>query len=76
MKENDILLGTFADDYLHSLPDNLLKQYSVLLQEVDPDIFQWITNKTAVPEHLDNEIMKMLKTHVRNNPTKYKRILH
>ncbi len=76
MKENDIILGTFADKYLSTLPDNLLVQYSVLLQEVDPDLFQWITNKVPVPERLDNEIMKMLKKHVRDNPTNYKRVLN
>lgn len=32
MHENDLLLGTFADKYLNTLSDPLLKQYEELLQ--------------------------------------------
>jgi succinate dehydrogenase flavin-adding protein (antitoxin of CptAB toxin-antitoxin module) len=73
MKENDLILGTFADKYLQNMNELQVKQYYALLQEVDPDLFLWLTNKQPAPSNHDNEILSMIKEHVRNNPLQYKR---
>jgi len=72
MLENDLLLGSFAAKNLGLLPEHLLDQYDRLLQEVDPDIFAWITGAQDVPEKHNNEIMRLLQQHSRANPLNYR----
>jgi len=72
MLENDLLLGSFAKKYLRSLSPEELQQYDRLLQEVDPDIFAWLTGALPVPRHHDNAVMRRLREHVRADPLKYK----
>ncbi len=47
MLENDLILGSFADKYLSTLQDPLLKQYEKLLQQSDVDLVAWITGKCS-----------------------------
>jgi len=70
MHENDLLLGTFAEKHLETLNEPLLTQYEALLQEIDPDIFGWITGKPCPPQ-FDNDIMSMIRKHTKDNPLKY-----
>ncbi len=35
-RENDLLLGSFADKHLDTLQDPQLKQFELLLEEIDP----------------------------------------
>jgi len=72
MLENDLLLGTFAAKNLQALAPPLLDQYDSLLQEVDPDIFAWITGTKDVPEKHNNEIMRLLQQHAQKNPLNYR----
>ena len=65
MLENDLLLGTFSEKYLQTMDEPLITQYEVLLRQTDKEIFEWITNKAPVPSHVDNDIMKLLKNHVK-----------
>jgi succinate dehydrogenase flavin-adding protein (antitoxin of CptAB toxin-antitoxin module) len=65
MLENDLLLGTFSEKYLNTMEEPLISQYELLLRQTDKEIFEWITNKSAVPKLLDNDIMKQLKAHVK-----------
>lgn len=72
MHENDLLLGSFCKDNLEKLNEEQLKQYESILQELDPDIFSWISQNKPCPPEFDNEVMKMLQEHVRSNPLNYK----
>ncbi|EGG23085.1 DUF339 family protein [Cavenderia fasciculata] len=71
MLENDLLLGTFATKHLHSFTDAQLKKYDIIIQQPDPDIYNWVLSKDIVPEELDNDVMKLLQHHCQNNPLGY-----
>ncbi|KAF1993642.1 DUF339-domain-containing protein [Amniculicola lignicola CBS 123094] len=43
--ESDLLLSTFADAHLSSLPPHLLQQYDLFLDENDWDIYYWATQE-------------------------------
>lgn len=62
IKEADILLGSFADQFLHDMTDEQLDKYETLLREADSDLVAWITNDRPAPEHYDHDVMKMLKS--------------
>ena len=61
-KEADILLGSFADQFLHDMTDEQLNKYETLLREADSDLVAWITNDRPAPEHYDHDVMTMLKS--------------
>ncbi|XP_043472677.1 uncharacterized protein LOC122505246 [Leptopilina heterotoma] len=69
MLENGLLLSTFAKKYLDSFDDNQLKLYDRLinLPSNDWDIFYWATNVKPTPAEFDNEIMDLLKKHIKND---------
>jgi len=48
-RENDLLLGRFADAYLESMTHEELTQYERLLAQPDPDIYDWVVQKKPVP---------------------------
>ena len=59
-KETDTLLGEFAARHLAALPDELIDQYEALLDNDDPDLYQWISGQKPLPLERDNDIMKLL----------------
>ncbi|PCI49344.1 MAG: succinate dehydrogenase assembly factor 2 [Alphaproteobacteria bacterium] len=61
IKEADILLGHFADNYLGGLTIEQLDRYENLLREPDLKIVAWITKDTPAPDHLQNDVMDMLQ---------------
>lgn len=69
MLENDLLLSTFANKYLHAMTAEQTELYDTLINEPsnDWDIFYWATNKKTVPDEYNNEIMDLLRVHVRND---------
>ena len=48
-KETDKILGGFARAKLEQLNDIELDEFEALLEEQDPDIFDWLTGKQPVP---------------------------
>lgn len=62
IKEADILLGYFADNYLDKLTLAQLDHYERLLREPDPAIVAWITGDRPVPDYLENDVMDMLRS--------------
>lgn len=68
MLENDLLLSTFVSKYLNEMTQGQVTKYDHLINNVsnDWDIYYWATNLKPVPEEYDNEIMAMLKKHVKN----------
>jgi succinate dehydrogenase flavin-adding protein (antitoxin of CptAB toxin-antitoxin module) len=59
-KETDLLLGTFAYKHLSELTDEELVQFSHLLEEPDWDIYNYLTGKDQIPEHLKTDVMEKL----------------
>lgn len=69
MLENGLLLSTFAKRYLQEFDENQLKQYDHLINHPsnDWDIFYWACEKVPTPQEYDNDVMKLLKKHVKND---------
>jgi antitoxin CptB len=60
-KEMDHLLGKFADAHLDDLPEDLLNAYDVLLEESDPDLYNWITGREPPPDHVSAPLIELMK---------------
>lgn len=68
MLENGLLLSTFAAEHLNKMNESQLDLYDNLINQVsnDWDIYYYATNIKEIPTEYDNEIMDMLKKHVKN----------
>jgi antitoxin CptB len=63
MKENDLLLGAFADRHLAALSDADVAWFEeLLLHNNDIDLYNWVTGKEPLPEILDHPVMRMLQS--------------
>ena len=71
IKENDLLLGTFSERYLATMEEKELRLFYDLLQEIDWDIYYWITKRSDPPAKYQGELMKKLQDHCQSNPLKY-----
>lgn len=76
MLENGLILSTFAGKYLHSFNEDQLNMYDKLinLPSNDWDLYYWATGIRDTPNEFQNEIMELLKRHVKNElkETRYK----
>jgi antitoxin CptB len=59
-KETDLILGQFADCFLSQMTSTELESYTVILQQTDADIVDWITRNTEVPQELQSSVMQKL----------------
>lgn len=68
MLENDILLSTFVSKYLNTMTPEQVTKYDHLINNVsnDWDIYYWATDLKPTPPEYDNDIMEMLRRHVKN----------
>ena len=62
-REMDLLLGSFADAYLASFSSEQLDMYEAMLNENDPDLYNWIIGKDRLPTELQNSVMQKLCGH-------------
>jgi antitoxin CptB len=47
-READLLIGSFADEHLDGFAPEQLDRFEALLEEVDADLVDWITGRSAV----------------------------
>ena len=60
--EADILMGSWAAEHVPRLSEKELNYYEIMLDEETIDIFNFITCKDPLPDHLlGNPVMKMLQ---------------
>lgn len=59
-KEADLILGRFADTYLDTFDNKQLDVYEWLLDQSDPEIYDWVTGRTPVPTVFDNDVTRLL----------------
>ncbi|KII87920.1 hypothetical protein PLICRDRAFT_111889 [Plicaturopsis crispa FD-325 SS-3] len=65
--ESDLLLSTFARDFLADMQEEELREYDKLLDEPDWDIYYWATGKRERPERWANSaVLEKLAVHARN----------
>jgi antitoxin CptB len=61
MRENDLLIGAFADRHLAELQDADVEWLEWLLMTHDDlDLYNWITGREPVPAELDHPVMRSL----------------
>lgn len=68
MLENGLILSTFARKYLNSFDKEQLSLYDKLINKPsnDWDLYYWATGVKETPTEFQNEIMDLLKRHVKN----------
>jgi antitoxin CptB len=59
-RELDLLLGPFADARLDTMDATELDQYEAVLQVPDPDIYNWIVQREAIPEHERSAVLNRI----------------
>jgi antitoxin CptB len=60
-RENDILLGQFAQAHIGGFGAAELDQWEQLLQAPDNDIFDWVSGMVPVPADQDTPVLRLLK---------------
>lgn len=63
MKEMDLMLGSFARKYVPIFDKAQLEMYDTILQENDPDLYNWITEKEAPDEAILSDVFDKIKAH-------------
>jgi len=66
MKENDVLLGRFAAARLEGLTEQELTSFEALLEESDNDLYDWVTGKKNLPDHVDADLLAAIVAFSRN----------
>jgi antitoxin CptB len=59
-KELDLVLGPFADANLPTMNADELQILSAFLSEIDPDIYDWLSGREALPAHLRSPVTDRL----------------
>ena len=62
MREMDLLIGRFADRNLDVFSERQLDLFEALLHETDPDLYAWITERQPMPQDINHDVMRLLKT--------------
>ena len=60
-READLILGPFADRHAQDLTPTELDRFERLLEQPDPDLYNWISGAAPVPAAFDDEIMARLR---------------
>ncbi|PIW26270.1 MAG: succinate dehydrogenase assembly factor 2 [Rhodospirillales bacterium CG15_BIG_FIL_POST_REV_8_21_14_020_66_15] len=63
MKENDIILGGFAEARVEGLSEADLDAFEALLNQADNDVFTWVSGRTAPPAEFDTNLMRQILDH-------------
>lgn len=65
-READLLLGGFADVTLDRLDTDQLARYGELLENNDPDLWDWVTERLPVPPESDSDVLRLLIDYARS----------
>lgn len=58
-REMDLLLGSFADQFITMFDERELQYFEELLGENDPDLYNWYTGQEKVPHGKISDVMKL-----------------
>lgn len=61
MRENDLIMGGFADAHIADLDETELDEFERLIEVLDRDLLSWMTGEADVPENYDTELFRRLK---------------
>lgn len=62
-REMDLIMGSFADLHVESFDEAALTQFEDLLQENDPDLYNWISGREEAPESQKTPVLSLLLQH-------------
>lgn len=62
-KEMDLIMGSFARENVPIFTEDELDQYDEILQENDPNLYNWITGKDEAPANVISPVFEKLKKH-------------
>lgn len=65
-READLLLGGFADATLDRLDADQLARYADLIENNDPDLWDWVIERVPVPADVDCDVMQLLLDYARS----------
>jgi len=60
-QENDLILGSFAENCLPGFDTTQLNQFEALLDCTDPELFDWIFGGSAPPPQHDHDVLRSLR---------------
>ena len=60
-KESDLVIGGFAEEYLHALSEEQLQSFEALLDENDQDVLSWVIEMKPPPAVHDTDVLAMLR---------------
>ena len=60
-REMDLILGRFADAHIAAMSPAQLDRYAALLENSDPDIYDWLTDRAAPPPAADTDVLELLR---------------
>jgi antitoxin CptB len=61
MREMDIVLGRFADREMATLPEAELDEFERLMELPDPEVFDWIAERSPPPAEHDTPLLARLR---------------
>ncbi len=59
----DLLIGSFADAHVPGMDVAALAEYTDILMEPDPDLYDWISGRTPPPAARRGPVFDRLLTH-------------
>lgn len=59
-REMDLLLGRFADEHLAALSEGELDAFERIMETSDPDLYAFLTGRTAPPPSLDHTLLRRI----------------
>ena len=60
-REMDLILGRFADAHIAAMSPEQLDRYAALLENSDPDIYDWLTDRAQPPPSAETDVLQLLR---------------
>jgi len=60
-REMDLILGRFADAHIAAMSGEQLDRYAALLENSDPDIYEWLVGRAVPPPAVDTDVLELLR---------------
>lgn len=59
----DLIIGSFADEHIPNMDEAELAQFEHMLNQSDPDLYNWYLGKYALPSPLQHKLMYKFLAH-------------
>ena len=60
MKEMDQIIGSFANDYVPTYSEAELDSFEEVLENSDPELYDWIIRRLEIPANKQSDILTQL----------------